>query len=347
MTDLSQQYTTDKDDLSRRSGNHNDHNDDNDDEHQIEHRLLPCRCCGVVVDPVRQEQWRWCLLGCTAISMIFSYVAVSDCTFLFLDYGESNNLFNPPMLGMFSMAVFDESGKKYGCVPQNGDERFKDGAFGAGRAFGVMTVMLETILFLVTAWILLVMRPDWALQGWKIMQCVYMVTLFCQLIMFSAFGSSVCEVSQEETFGNDQPIPSECSPGMASTLAAINVILLIALTTLICMVPAPIHPYFIRWSDDDDNDMGTDDQIDDLLDVDEDDMDHHGIDREIGDGKTGTSYWSSDDDAGFSDDSGVYDPNAISYADSSEDDLEKPRKKKKKKSKKKQKGTDDSSGVDT
>lgn len=202
--------------------------------------------------------------------MIFSFVAVADCSFLMLDYGENNNLFNPHQLGLFNMAVFDEGGNPYGCVPQHGDDRFRDGAFGAARAFGVMTVMLEIVLFLFTTWVLLVMRPDWAVQGWKILQCLYMLALFCQLLMFSTFGSSVCNVVEEDTFGSDQPIPSDCGPGTASVLAALNVIVLIGIELLVCMVPAPIHPYFIRWPDDDDvDDIGMDDQAEDLLGDDE------------------------------------------------------------------------------
>jgi hypothetical protein len=340
MTELTKQYTADKDDVVL------------DDDYEAEqHRILPCRCCGVVVNPDRQEKLRWWLLGMTTISTIFSYVAVADCSFLILDYGESNNLFNPPQLGMFSMAVFDESGKAFGCVPQNGDERFKDGAFGAARAFGVIGAMLQTLVFLVTAWILFVMRPDWAVQSWKMLQCLFVVALFCQLLMFSAFGSSVCEVSKEQTFGSDQPIQSDCSAGAASMLAAVNVVLLIGLTVLVCMVPAPIHPYFIRWSDDDD-DVGTDDQVDDLLgdgnddhrgrkfgDDDNHDDDHS--DRELGNGK---NYWSSDDDAAHSDDSDVYGHN--DNEPRSDNDIEKPRKKKKKKSKKKKK-QDDTSEIET
>jgi hypothetical protein len=320
MTDLSQQYTSDK----------KDHHGSNqpldffDDDANVEHRLLPCRCCCVVWDPDRQQQLRWWLLGTSTISMIFSFVAVADCSFLILDYGESNNIFNPHQLGLFNMAVFDEGGNPYGCVPQNGDDRFKDGAFGAGRAFGVMTALLETLLFLVTAWVLLVMRPNWAVQGWKSLQFLSLLALCCQLLMFATFGSSVCKVVEEDTFGSDQPIPSDCGPGAASTMAALNVIVLIGLTVLVCIVPAPIHPYFIRWSDDDD-DIGMDDQVDDLL-----------GEREIG---NRNKRWKSDDDVVFPDDSNVHNHADKAYSDVIEvapnDDKEPPRRPKKNKNEKK------------
>lgn len=240
MTDLSLQYTSDKEKTEF---------DEVSSAPQVFHGFCLC----VVLDPVRQERLRWCMCGVSALSMIFAYAAVAACSFMILDYHENNKLFNPAQLGLFNMAVFDEGGHAYGCIPQNGDVRFKDGGFGAGRAFGVLTVIVETILFLLLGWILLFMRPDWSVLGWRVLQRLFILTLFLQLLTFSAFGSSVCSEIIEASFGSSQPITTECGPGAASKLAAINVILLILLIVVSCMVPAPIHPHFIRWTDDYDN----------------------------------------------------------------------------------------------
>jgi hypothetical protein len=280
-----------------------------------------------VVDPEKQQSLRWWLLRLTAVSTVFSYVAVSHCSFLVLDYGASNNLFNAPHLGLFNRAVFDEGGNAFGCVSQNGDDRFKDGAFGAGRAFGVMNAMVETVLVVLAFWLQLVMRPDWAEQGWRVLQCCYTVALFCQLLAFSAFGSSVCETMLEDTFGSLQPIASTCGLGAASTLALINVFLLLILSVMVCLVSAPIHPYFIRWADDDEDD--------------DNDNPEEGEDSLYGDNRSAyrngddPSYPSGDDD---------FDGGSKPY-DSSKDGVE--RKKKKKKIGKKKKSSKDSVGDET
>ncbi|KAL3903770.1 MAG: hypothetical protein SGARI_005236 [Bacillariaceae sp.] len=264
----------------------------------------------IVGDPERQQRLRWWLMRLTAVSAIFSYVAVSHCSFLMLDYGASNTIFNAPQLGLFNRAVFDEGGNAYGCVSQNGDERFKDGAFGAGRAFGVMNAMVETVLIVFAFWVQLIMRPDWAEFGWKVLRSGYIVALLCQLLAFSVFASEVCTTMYEELIANMQPVPSTCSLGAASKMALINVFLLLALSIMVCLVPAPIHPYFIRWTDDED--------------------DNDPVEEEP---------FTSDDDYRSGDD---FDGGSRPY--DSEDGIEMPKKKKKKKKKKRKKERSGESG---
>ncbi|KAG7346366.1 hypothetical protein IV203_005434 [Nitzschia inconspicua] len=277
------------------------------------------------------------------IQDLFFYVAVAECSFIRLDYGSNINRFNQPDLGMFNMALFDEGGKPHGCVPQNCYERFKDAAFDAGRALGshyshdgnnhVCDYRMD------------IARDETELVHFEVgrfYKCLYGIYLLCQLIMFSAFGSPVCKLSEERTFGNNQPIPSTCGPGVASILGALNVILFIGLTVLVWLVPGPIHPYFIRWADDDNDDaddMGTDDHMDDLLgDEDVHDIDNRRSDRELG---KDNHYWSSDDHAALSDSSGVYDdPTANTYSDENEAKKRTEESKKKHKKGKKKKEAD-------
>jgi hypothetical protein len=219
-----------------------------------------CFCSPCIDYEPRARTIRWWLLGGSALSMILAYVSVRGCSFIKMDFdGDNSNLFDPYVLGLFNMAIYDEDGDIYGCVPQNGDERFKDAAFGAGRTFGVLTAIFSTTNFLLAVWTLLVMRPDWADRAWRCLQALCATALFCQLTTFAPFGSSVCTQVDVETFGTVVTIETECGPGAASGFAAVNVILLMAMVALTCVVPAPIHPHFIRWKDDDDADASFDD----------------------------------------------------------------------------------------
>jgi hypothetical protein len=186
--------------------------------------------------------------------MVLAYVSVSQCSFIALNFGDTASFYDPLVLGLFNMAISDEDGNIYGCVPQNGDERFKDGAFGAGRTFGVLTATLTTFIFLLGGWIVFVMRPDWAEQAWRCLQGLIVTALFCQLTTFAVFGSSACTSVDVESFGSTVTVGTDCNPGVASAFGAVNVILLLILAFWACVVPAPVHPYFIRWVDDDDAD---------------------------------------------------------------------------------------------
>lgn len=206
--------------------------------------------CSPSISAIRARKIRWWLLGGTGLSILLSYVSVSRCSFMFLDFGETTIFYDPVVLGLFNMAIADEDGNLYGCIPQNGDERFKDGIFGVGRTFGVLTAIITTFNFLLAGWILLFMRPDWADHAWRYLQGLIMTALICQLTTFAVFGSSVCTSVEVESFGTMVTVGTECLPGVASAFGGINVILLIIVISLACVVPAPVHPYFIRWVDD-------------------------------------------------------------------------------------------------
>jgi hypothetical protein len=208
-------------------------------------------CSPCINDEPRARTIRCWLLGGTGLSIIFAYVSVSRCSFLSLNYGETATFYDPIVLGLFNIAIADEEGKVYGCVPQNDDARFKDWAFGVSRMFGVLTAIVTTFIFILQGWIMFVMRPDWADQAWRYLQGLFGTALFCQLITFAVFGSSVCTSVDVESFGTMVTVETDCSPGAASAFGGINAILLIILIFSACIIPAPVHPHFIRWVDDD------------------------------------------------------------------------------------------------
>jgi hypothetical protein len=158
----------------------------------------------------------------------------------------------PLSLGFFNVAQYDAENKKYGCLPYLEVDRKQlasGGAFGAGRAFGVMTVMAVLFALFVIGAVMLFVK-QYASRLWRVLQGLYVFAFFCQLFTFSVFAAEVCE------YLAIQDKQTECNAGASSAVASINVLLLIALSCMSFLVPPPPNPTFRRWEDGDDEEKG-------------------------------------------------------------------------------------------
>jgi hypothetical protein len=175
------------------------------------------------------------------MSMTFSYSSTWGCQFL-LVRAKGDNKANAMGFGMFSEAFYDEADNRRGCLPYLTtfqEQYVSDPAFGAGRTFSVMTVLLLTSatgLLLVT---LCFVRPG-RLVVWKMIRMLLVGSAFTQLFAFSVFASDFCNHFDD--------LETECHAGPAAALASVNVFWIVFLILVSVMVPPPLNPVFRLWN---------------------------------------------------------------------------------------------------
>jgi hypothetical protein len=219
-------------------------------------------------------------------------------------------------LGFFNVAHYNSDLKKYGCLPYQEDDKdlIASGApFGAGRFFGIMTVMTETFAFFIIFLVMLFLKP-YSNKLWRVLQGLNIFAFFTQLFTFSVFAADVCE-----SFSGLQ---TTCGAGASSGLASFNIILIVVLIIMSFSVPPPPNPVFKRWEQGDDRESTEDeDDHEDKekpkespivpmnIEENEDDVeDNHG--EESDDNHSSPSHDRDDDDAdddADDDDDGYYD----------------------------------------
>jgi hypothetical protein len=208
------------------------------------------------------------MFGLTLLSMIFSYVGLAGCQFIRIsseettpDDGQVNSY------GFFNQVIYDRpGGDKIGCLPYDKDVRdeyFSDSAWGAGRAFGIMTVVALTVAFFMLALVMLFLGL-YKDTLWLILKALYVIAFLTNLFTFSVFAADVCsEMSGSAT---------SCKAGPAGGLAIFNIFILIFLIIMSWLVPPPPNPVFRRWEDP----SSTLEEIVEVCDVKE--GDEHGLD---------------------------------------------------------------------
>jgi len=176
-----------------------------------------------------------------SVALIFvacavSVVGVNRCTFLSIGSRQGEALTSSVFFGkgLFSQAINDINGDFLGCVAFSAQTVSEfDTAFRTGRAFGAITTLLLTTV-LVLATVQLFCHTAMRLRIWYSFRIFLPVITISQLITFTAFGSNICHGV------------AECRPGGTGIAVILNVFLLLALTTLVCLVSPPMRPVFQR-----------------------------------------------------------------------------------------------------
>jgi hypothetical protein len=174
------------------------------------------------------------------MSMTFAYSSTWGCQFL-LVRAKSDNKANAMGFGMFSEAFYDEADNRRGCLPYLTtfrEQYVSDPAFGAGRTFSVMTVLLLTLATGLLLLTLCFVRPG-RLVLWKVIRMLLVGSAFTQLFAFSVFASDFCNHYDD--------METECHAGPAAALASVNVFWIVFLILASVMVPPPLNPVFRLW----------------------------------------------------------------------------------------------------
>lgn len=167
-----------------------------------------------------------------AVAWAISIMGVQRCTFAVVKPKSYSQSSVSSELGLYSHAV-DNNGEFLGCVAYpNHTVREFDGAFRAARAFGAITTLLTTGVFVLGILQLAVMR---LVKGsWYAFRAMLPAATITQLVAFVAFGSEKCSLQGLV----------ECHPGGTGVVVILNVFLMVTLSALVILVPPPENPVF-------------------------------------------------------------------------------------------------------
>lgn len=125
----------------------------------------------------------------TMLTMVFSILACSHCTFVRTD---------ERVLGIFGAAQYDPEGNLLGCVSIYGDEVKIDGLYTMARAFGTVTALFVTGSFALLLYVL-AFSPKQSL--WKMIRYMMTGATMTSMFIFSIVGSSFCNREDCRLFG--------------------------------------------------------------------------------------------------------------------------------------------------
>jgi len=155
--------------------------------------------------------------------------------------------------GLFQISYYEAHedgslGDFHACVPYDEYEKEVyelDGPWKAGQAFGVLTIIFETVALAIVLLVMLFLNQGKRVL-WRVLQGLLAASIFTQFFMFGAFASNVCKDDEDGS-------KTTCKPGVSGAFAVLNIILLIALEVMACLVPPPSNPVFRRWDATNDN----------------------------------------------------------------------------------------------
>lgn len=187
----------------------------------------------IIKDPYRQYRNHKCIFICLTISVIFAYTAILSCGFLkvgedTLSYSELEDR-GPFFQGQYS------NGTKLGCVRYDPSvpltAPLKWSQVGGGALMALITI----------CWL---MALPWFLFSSNVITkkflhlmlriCIPICLIINIFVLVKMNGISECSEDG-----------SKCAPGIAAIVAIINVFLLIYMTIMMFLIPAPTLPVFL------------------------------------------------------------------------------------------------------
>jgi hypothetical protein len=180
------------------------------------------------------------ILLLSTVAVVFASLTTCGCT-LFLSGPASDSRDELEGYGLFQRAIYDkEDGSFLGCInySQFWLDQINDRPFMVARVFGVFSMALTVIGFICCALVMLFTKYGKSCW-WGIMRMSYFFALICQVFTYSVWATEICkEFNGEET---------QCLAGTNGVVGSFNVLVLLTLTVLSCIVPAPYHPMLRLW----------------------------------------------------------------------------------------------------
>lgn len=184
-----------------------------------------------VLTPTVFDTRRWVIFVMTIITFVLSIVVVASCRFLTFRSDFFSSRRDGIHLGLYSADLNTDS-----CIEY--PDGFFEGAsedevfFKASRGFGVATIVLLGISWILILITLLVPMKEGARRGLWITSGVQIgVSIATSFGIASLYGIDACTLESSIAW---------CQPGTGGYILAVNLVLLIVLSICTCATPVPI-----------------------------------------------------------------------------------------------------------
>ena len=196
-----------------------------------------------------QWQYQLTIVGFIGLAWMISILGVHRCTLVYAveatnnadDYYYNNNDNVEPSqsyrsgIGLYQMAIHDNEQHFLGCVayPSHMIPDTLDGPFRTARAFGAITTLLTSCLFLLNA-VQLFATTGTISKIALANRILLPLAVVSEATTFAIFRSQVCDIGEQGT----------CRLGGIGKIVILNILLLAVITVLVSVGPIPKEPLF-------------------------------------------------------------------------------------------------------